>query len=329
MSPINELPNNLMEMARYFTNGAVCVDFVAQMRWPKGVRCAHCGHDRVSFLRSRSIWKCMKKECHKQFSVKTGTIFEDSPIALDKWLLGVWLVVNCKNGISSYEIARDLEVTQKTAWFMLHRIRRALQEGTWEKLGGDDGGPVEVDETYIGPIPQKMHRRRRLALQTALEGVGRAKTPVVGMLDRELRKVRAQVVPNVKRETLQNQILDSIQPGSKVYTDGATQYDDLATRNYIHETVNHVEEYVRGQVHTQGIENFWSLLKRSLRGTYVAVEPFHLDRYIGEQVFRYNNRATKDNKLDDRDRFVLAVSQIAGKRLTYKELTGKVGETAY
>jgi transposase-like protein len=321
-----DLPKSLLEMSRYFTDLDVCVDFVAAMRWPNGVQCPHCECKHVSYLSSRRIWKCMNKECHKQFSVKTGSVFEDSPIGLDKWLMAVWMVVNCKNGISSYELARDLRVTQKTAWFMLHRIRLALQQGSWEKLGGSDGGPVEVDETYVGPAPQKMHRARRLKRQAALNDYD-GKVPVMGMLDRELRKVRATVLPNVKRETLQRQILNAIEKKSTVYTDGLTAYDHLAAQDFIHDTVNHIDEYVRGEVHTQGIENFWSLLKRGLRGTYIAVEPFHLDRYVTEQVFRYNNRATKDNPLDDRDRFMLAVSQIAGKRLTYAELTGKVGET--
>jgi transposase-like protein len=150
----------------------------------------------------------------------------------------------------------------------------------------------------------------------------------MGMLDRDSRKVRAKVIPNVRRKTLQTAILSEIEKGSTVYTDGYASYDNLAAQNYIHETVNHVDEYVRGHVHTQGIENFWSLLKRGLKGTYVAVEPFHLHRYADEQVFRYNNRATKGNPLDDADRFMLAVSQISGKRLTYAELTGKVGETS-
>ena len=145
----------------------------------------------------------------------------------------------------------------------------------------------------------------------------------MGMLNRDSRQVRAKVVPNVKRDTLQTAILEQIEKGSTVYTDQAVGYYDLAAQEYVHETVNHVEEYVHGQVHTQGLENFWSLLKRGLRGTYVAVEPFHLDRYVGEQVFRYNNRATKDNPLNDSDRFALAVTQIVGKRLTYAELTGK------
>jgi hypothetical protein len=142
-------------------------------------------------------------------------------------------------------------------------------------------------------------------------------------LDREARKVRATVVPNVKRQTLQSEILNTIESGSTIYTDQATVYDRLGSGFFVHETVNHMKEYVRGQVHTQGLDNFWSLLKRGLTGTYVAVEPFHLDRYVDEQAFRYNNRATKDNPLNDMDRFALAVSQIAGKRLTYAELIGK------
>ena len=267
----------------------------------------------------------MARDCHKQFSVKTQSVFEDSPIPLDKWLVAVWLVVNCKNGISSYEIARDLKVTQKSAWFMLHRIRLALRDCNWSKLGGTDGGPVEVDETYIGPNPVKMHKDRKARVQArdGMRGGFVGKTAVFGALDRDLRKVRATVVPNVKRQTLQTEILNTIESGSTIYTDQASVYDRLGSGFFVHETVNHMKEYVRGQVHTQGLDNFWSLLKRGLTGTYVAVEPFHLDRYVDEQAFRYNNRATKDNPLNDTDRFALAVSQIAGKRLTYAELTGK------
>ena len=322
-----DFPKSFLQAARYFADPDVCVDFVASMRWLDGVVCPHCAGRKVSYLSTRRIWKCMNRDCHKQFSVKTGSVFEDSPLPLDKWLTAVWLIVNCKNGISSNEIARDLSVTQKSAWFMLHRIRLALREGNWNKMGGSDGGPVEVDETFIGPNLKKMHRGRRLRMQNALEGTDNGKTIVMGMLDRDRRKIRAKVIPNVKRETLQTAILAVIAKGSTVYTDGYASYDNLAAQNYIHETVNHVDEYVRGHVHTQGIENFWSLLKRGLKGTYVAVEPFHLHRYADEQVFRYNNRATKGNPLDDADRFMLAVSQISGKRLTYAELTGKVGET--
>ena len=273
----------------------------------------------------RRSYRCYGDHKRQKFSLKTGTVFEDSPIGLDKWLPALWMLCNAKNGISSYELHRALGVTQKTAWFMLHRIRLAMRTESFVKLGGVDGGPVEVDEAFIGPDLRKMHSDKRRARMTAMNG--RNKVVVMGMLDRDARKVRARMIPNVKRETLQNEILSEIEKKSTVYTDSAPAYDNLAVKDFVHETVNHVEEYVRGQVHTQGIENFWSLLKRGLRGTYVAVEPFHLDRYVTEQVFRYNNRATKDNPLTDADRFTLAASQITGKRLTYAELTGKVGET--
>jgi transposase-like protein len=315
---------SLTAAVRFFADPMNCINTVTMMRWPDGnPSCPMCACAEFYWLAKQMRWKCRNGKCGKQYSVKVGTIFEDSAIALDKWLVAIWLIANCKNGISSYEIARSVGVTQKSAWFMLHRIRKALANSSWSKLGG--GGPVEVDETYVGPDPRKMHAARREARYKAL--CARPKTPVMGMLDRELRQVRAKVVPNVKRETLQNAILAEIERGSTVYTDQGIGYDKLAAWEYIHETVNHVQEYVKGQVHTQGIENFWSLLKRGLRGTYVAVEPFHLDRYVGEQVFRYNNRATRDNPLTDADRFCLALSQIAGQRLTYAELTGKTDAT--
>jgi transposase-like protein len=319
----NKLPKNLLAATRYFADADACLDFVAEMRWPGGVTCPYCNGNRISYLKTRRIWKCMAKECHKQFSVKTGSVFEESPIPLDKWLVAVWLVVNCKNGISSYEIARDLNVTQKSAWFMLHRIREAMRDTRTHKFGF--GGPVESDEAFIGPNPAKMHKDRKARVQArdSIKPGFVGKTAVHGMLDRELRQVRAKVLPNIKRETLQDAILQNVTPFAKVYTDEAGCYEGLG-RKYVHKIVNHSQEYVNGQVHTNGIENFWSLLKRTLRGTYIAVEPFHLDAYLDEQVFRYNNRATKDNPLTDLDRFALAVSQVAGKRLTYAELTGKV-----
>jgi transposase-like protein len=343
MENTQDFPKHLLQAARYFADPDVCVEFVASMRWPDGVTCPHCEGKKVSFLKSRRIWKCMNKDCHKQFSVKTFSVFEDSPIALDKWLTAVWLVVNCKNGISSYEIMRHLGVTQKSAWFMLHRIRLALKDGNWSKLGGPEGGPVEADEAFIGGRPSNRHASKRDKTRKyirtesgevvknpafkSLQGRGTEKIPVFGLLDRETRKVRAKVVPNVDRKTLQTEILDNVEKKTRIYTDNHGGYKSLPHIDFVHERVNHLYEYVRGEVHTNGLENFWSLLKRGLNGTYVAVEPFHLDAYVDEQVFRYNNRATKDNPLDDADRFMLAVSQIAGKRLTYAELTGKVAET--
>jgi transposase-like protein len=343
MKKSSEIPKTLLEIARHFADLDVCVEFVRLMRWPKGAVCPECGGEKVSYLSTRRIFKCMAKECHKQFSVKVGTIFEDSPVPLDKWLVAVWLVVNCKNGISSYEIARDLKVTQKSAWFMLHRIRTALRDGTLEKMGGPDGGPVEVDEAFIGGAPKNKHISERMAGRYTKDSAGytirnpqwkattgRAskKIPVFGMLDRETRKVRTQVLPEVKRDVLMDAILANVEKRSTIYSDGLVEYHNLKALDFVHDTVNHLYEYVRGEVHTNGIENYWSLFKRGLKGTYIAVEPFHLHRYADEQAFRFNNRATKDNPLDDRDRFMLAVSQISGKRLTYAELTGKVEETS-
>jgi transposase-like protein len=317
-------PRTLQEAILYFADAENCLKYMAHRRWPNGVTCPTCGRKDVTFLANQRKWQCKSAHAKRQFTAKVGTIFEDSPLGLEKWLPAVWIITNAKNGVSSYELSRSLGVTQKTAWFMLHRIREALRNGSLMKIG-NEGGPVEIDETYIGPNTRKMHASRRLKLQTA--SYAKAKMNVFGMLDRESRQIRAKVVPNVKRETLQNEILSLVERGSTIYTDSWPAYDGLTAEQYIHETVNHMQEYVRGNVHTQGIENFWSLLKRGLRGTYVAVEPYHLDRYVAEQVFRFNNRATKDNPLNDADRFEFAMTQIVGLRLTYAELTGKVGET--
>jgi transposase-like protein len=313
----------LSDAIRYFADEHVCIDTIAEMRWTNGPECPVCasGAARQHWLKNQHRWQC--RDCGKQFSVKVNTIFEDSAIRLEKWLTAMWLLANCKNGISSYEIARSIGVTQKSAWFMLQRIRLAMKNNSILKMGST-GGPVEVDETFVGGNPKNMHKAAKANKYRRLGQ--HDKVPVFGMLDRETRQVRAKVVPNVKRETLQTAILDNVVGTGTVYSDGHFGYDNLKTLQFVHETVNHLQEYVRGEVHTQGMENFWSLLKRGLTGTYVAVEPFHLDRYVDEQVFRFNNRTTKRNPLNDADRFLIALSQIAGKRLTYAELTGKVGE---
>lgn len=312
----------LQQAIRHFSDENVCIDAVANLRWPDGIpTCPKCVGKDHYYLATQKRWKC--KKCGRQFSVKVGTIFEDSPIPLDKWLTALWMLINCKNGVSSYEIAKDLGITQKSAWFVLHRLRFALRDRSFTKLGGGSG-PVEVDETFIGGNLQNMHKEKRA--RYAIKGGSKGKTIVQGMLDRDARKVRAEVVPNVKRETLQNQVLNGVKHGSTIYTDDAVGYGNGLQRRFVHEVVNHTNEYVRGQVHTQGIENFWSLLKRTLRGTYVAVEPFHLDRYLDEQVFRYNYRKDADGKkLTDADRFNKALPGIAGRRLTFAELTGKDG----
>jgi transposase-like protein len=327
-----ETPQTLQQAIQYFSDEQTCIDAVAFMRWPDGPRCPYCHLDDAKnpyYLKSQKRWKC--RTCRNQFSVKLFTIFQESPIPLQKWLPAMWMLVNCKNGVSSYEIHRALGVSQKTAWFMLHRLRvvlKARDMGT--KLGGKDSGGVEVDETFVGGKLRNMHRERRarFASEQGHTGGATGKAIVVGMLDRDARQVRAQVVPNVKRETLQTEVLKNVKYGSPLYTDNAVPYDRM-NWHYVHEVVNHAEEYVRGQVHTNGLENFWSLLKRNLKGTYVAVEPFHLERYVDEQVFRYNNRGTKENPLKDSDRFLLALSQVAGKRLTFAELTGKSEEIPF
>ncbi len=303
-----KLPQTLIEAIRYFADLDVCTEFVASLRWPDGPVCERCGGAEQSYLRTRRLWKC--KACKRQFSVKVGTIFEDSPLGLDKWLPAVWLIANSKNGISSHELGRSLGITQKSAWFMLHRIRLAMQTGSFDKLDGT----VEVDETFIGGKARNMHKRTRAEKITARGP--KDKTAVLGMIERGGR-VRAEVVPNVKRRTLQGHVRDAVEPGATVYTDALRSYSGLE-RDYDHEVVDHAERYVDGQVHTNYMENFWSLLKRGLNGTYISVQPFHLFRYLDERVFAFNERG-----LTDLGRFTLVLGRIADHRLTYAALTGR------
>jgi len=315
-------PRTLQEAIRYFSDPDNCLAYMIPVTFPNGVvTCPTCGRTDAKFLANQRRWQCKSVHPKRQFSAKVGTIFEDSPIPLEKWLPAVWMIVNDKNGISSWELHRALGVTQKTAWFMLHRIRLGMQDKPTSKLG-NGGGPTEVDETFIGGRLTNMHREKRKRFNAY--GGGERKAIVMGLLDRDLRQVRAKVIPNVTRETLQGEVLKNVHYGSRVFTDQWAGYNELRD-DFVHEVVNHMETYVNGLVHTQGIENFWSLFKRTLRGTYVAVEPFHLQRYADEQAFRFNNRATKENPLNDSDRFAKALSQIVGKRLTHSELTGKDG----
>jgi len=323
-------PKTLLEAINYFSDEQVCIKTFARLRWADGKpECPACGHREHYYLAKQRRFKC--KECWKQFTVKMGTLLEESPIPLSKWLPALWMIVNDKNGISSYELGKALGITQKSAWFVLHRLRTALQINSFDKMGSD-GGEVEVDDTFVGAPAKNMHKDRRLRIQKIRAERTRGdvfpgKTAVMGMLDREAREIRAKVIPNVRRDTLQSAILKEVEHGAKVYTDQAMGYQGLASK-YAHEVVNHMEKYVEGRVHTNGMENFWSLLKRSLKGTYVAVEPFHLGKYVDEQVFRYNYRGgkRKENRITDAQRFELALSKVAGKRLTFDELTGKTGD---
>jgi len=307
-----EMPKTLQQALIYFDNPDNCQRFMIDVLWPDGkVKCPRCGSEKVTYLANQRRWKCYSKHSKAQFSVKVGTIFEDSPLGLDKWLAALWLVVNCKNGISSCEMARDLGVTQKTAWFMNHRLRAALNDGGFGKLAGE----VEVDETFIGGKARNMHiatRKRRIT------GTGgKDKTIVFGMVERG-GNVKTQVVASRKREALQPEIRKHVEAGSALYSDALLSYRGLAG-DYAHQVIDHAVSYVEGNIHTNSMENYWSLLKRGIAGTYISVEPFHLFRYLDEQSFRYNNR----KQMNDFDRFVLALAGITNKRLTYSELTGK------
>ena len=312
-------PRTLQEAIIYFANPDNCIAYMVAHRWPEGVSCPACGRTDVSWLANQKKWQCKSAHAKRQFTAKVGTIFEDSPLGLEKWLPAVWIITSAKNGVSSCEMARTLGITQKSAWFMLHRIRLALQAGTMMKVGGN-GGEVEADETFIGGKARNMHlsvKARRIT------GTGtKDKVAVMGILERG-GKVKTIVVPNRKKAALQSEIRTHVEAGAALYTDALLSYEGLAG-DYAHKVVDHAVEYVSGRVHTNGLENFWSLLKRGISGTYVSVEPFHLFRYLDEQSFRYNNRLN----MGDADRFSLALSQVTGKRLTYAEVTGKLGETA-
>ena len=304
-------PKTLQEAILYFADPVNCREYLVARRWPNGVTCPRCGSQDVLFLEKYSRWHCRERHSAPQFTLKTGTIMEDSPIGLDKWLTAMWQIVNCKNGISSYEVHRAIGITQKSAWFLDHRIRLALTGSGLEKFSGH----VEADETFIGGKARNMHVSKR---QRRITGTGgKDKTAVLGILERG-GKVRTAVVPNRKKKALQPEIKKHVEAGAALYTDALLSYQGLAGE-YAHQVIDHAVAYVDGQIHTNGMENFWSLLKRGINGTYISVEPFHLFRYLDEQCFRYNNR----KGMNDGDRFSLAVSQIVGKRLTYAQLTGK------
>lgn len=311
------LPETLNEAIRYFSTNDNAWKFMVNLRWSKGVSCPTCGASDVRFISTRKVWECKTKHPKRQFSVKVGTIFEDSPISLDKWFMALWMVTNCKNGVSSYEIHRELGVTQKTGWFMLHRIRLAMEAGTLfaSKMSGD----IEADETFVGGKGIYMHKTVKERRGVSMGGL-QCKTAVIGLIQRPtpeqpVSKVRAFVLPGLPNKKAAMATLQAnAEYWSNIFTDSSHIYD-TAKERYIHAAVDHAEEYVRGAVHTNGLENYWCLLKRSIKGTYVSVEPCHLFRYVAEQSFRFNNR-----KDDNHGRFLSVVSKVMGLRLTYRAL---------
>jgi transposase-like protein len=315
----NEFPETLTEAVTYFADADRAFEFMVALRWPDGkVVCQHCKSNAISFLKTRKIWKCMG--CHKQFSAKVGTIFEDSPIGYAKWFPAMWMIFNAKNGISSCELARSLGVTQKTAWFMLHRIRLCMNNGSIMKMGGT----VEVDETFIGGKARNMHKavKERRNIKTG----GESMTPVMGLLERGTReacsKVSTKVLKGRSSAELKGHVRQYVLKGSEVMTDAFRSYSGLCDE-YTHQVIDHAVAYANGTVHTNGLENFWSLLKRSIKGTYVSVEPFHLFRYLDEQAFRFNERK---NSGGDKGRFLEGVKGIIGRGIKYVDLIGKGGD---
>lgn len=318
-------PQSLQEAVVYYDDPETAHAEMVKFRWPDGVvKCPTCGSESVYFTASRKIWQCKNDHAKRQFSVKVGSVMEDSPLSISKWLVAAWLITNAKNGISSYELARSIKVSQKSAWHMLHRIRLAMQGEDGGKLAGE----VEADETLIGGKSRNMHSAKRRALIAAFPTKReyfhgqpvmprQSKVAVLGLLQRGedgTSKVRTMTVSTVKRNELQSKVRENVEPGSALYTDSLRSYRSMD--EYAHEFVEHANEYVRGNVHTNGLENFWSLLKRTLGGTYISVEPFHLFRYLDEQAFRFNNR-----KLSDAARFAITAASVFGKRLTWDNLT--------
>lgn len=307
-------PETMVDAVRVFEDQDTCLGYMIALRWPDGVVCPRCQSRRVRFIATRRLWECREGHPCARFSVKTGTVMEDSPLKLDKWLIGIWLEANAKNSISSYEVHRALKITQKTAWFMQQRIRLAMQSGGFFQPMGDPAG-VEVDETYIGGKARNMHPAKRAAKIKA-RGAG-GKAAVMGLLDRHTREVRTVFIPNTKRKTLHPIIREHVQPGSTVFSDSHPAYVGLSP-DFIHKVVDHAETYVKGNVYTNGLENFWALFKRGIKGTHISVEPFHLFRYFDAECFRFNNRKTNDGT-----RFVRVLAGLEGRRLTYKNLIGE------
>ncbi len=323
-------PKTLQQAVLYFADPANCREYLVARRWPHGVECPYCGSKNVKFSEKHNRWQCAShhapenegdKPKPRQFTLKTGTIFEDSPIGLDKWLLTMWQLVNCKNGVSSYEIAKDIGVTQKSAWFMLHRLREIMRPTNADKLAGE----IEADETFVGGKTYNMHRKSTRKRQ-AIDDGNWGKTIVLGLLERE-GSVRAAVSPTRQHYHIHNNIVANVEPGSKLYSDEHNAYQSLPPDQFAHEIVNKLDGYVRDRIiHVNGLENFWSMLKRTLKGTYVSVDPVHLQAYCDAQCFRFNTRKdVDDNKIKDGERFSMAVQQIVGRRLTWNELTGKEG----
>ena len=299
---------SLVQITNMFPNDEAAEKWITEQRWPDGPYCPHCGSLNVQsgIKHSSMTHRCRDCSNRPMFSLKTGTVMKGTQLGYREWAIAIYLMSTSLKGVSSMKLHRDLDVTQKTAWYLAHRLRES-----WKTDGaGMFGGPIEIDETYMGGSRKSMPKAKR----KALKGRGPAgKTAIVGAKDRATNAVSAKVVENTDAKTLHKFVADNAADGATVYTDDASAYKGIP---FDHESVRHsVGEYVNGMAHTNGIESFWSMLKRAHKGTFHKLSPKHLDRYVGEFVGRHNIRRS-----DTIDQMQAMVKGLEGKRLRYEDL---------